>query len=105
MSTKSTDKQADAIADAIESLSFHVSEVAGNLDALGYNSGDRRSGIGALEGVAIAIAGEGLRSPLGTSLESIASEMSAHTEAVESVAYQIGRIATALETLVKQREQ
>ena len=104
MTTKITDKQSHAIADAIESLSFHVSQVAGNLDALGYNSGDRRAGPGAIEGLSMAMAGEGLRTPVGASLEAIAVEIRTHSEAVESVAYQLGRIASAIEALTQTKD-
>lgn len=99
-----TNDQAQTIADAIESLSFNVSQAAEGLDELGFASKDRSHGPGAIEAVSIALAGDGLRTPVGAALEAISVEIRAHSDAVESVAYQLGRIASALEAMTKTKE-
>lgn len=50
----------------------------------------------------MSMAGESLRTPVGASLEAIAAEIRTHSEAVESVAYQLGRIASAIEAMTKE---
>ena len=99
-----TNDQAQTIADAIESLSVNVAQVAREMDDLGFASETRSHGPGAIEALGIALAGEGLRTPVGASLEAIAVEIRTHSEAVESVAYQLGRIASALEAMTKTKE-